>query len=253
MSCQLWVVHRGDALQWYIRAPLHHARRGDVARATAMVFASLAYLAVGAFLWSRDPLAACLLVFVPHGIRLFGMNAMNEYAQHALVDARRGHPEDPANNSFLLLRESSASAYPRGLRVKAGNWEDRWYAVHHNFPRKHMSQLSGDCAKIQCNLVFDMDYAAFRKAAMIRDVAALAQAWRPGYRFGPGASAEPGDSRARESGLDAALDMAGREAAITTFFMPAFPRGECGPWASAPSWPFNVMKATGAPTPDKAK
>jgi len=34
-------------LQWYVRAPLHHARRGDVTRAASMALTSVLYLALG--------------------------------------------------------------------------------------------------------------------------------------------------------------------------------------------------------------
>ena len=199
----------------------------------------------GVGLWTKDPLTASLLIFIPHVIRLFGFNAMNEYTQHTLVDNRTGKPEDPANNSFLLLHESPTSLFPRGLRKKGENWEDRWHAVHHNFPRKHMSQQGKECAKIQCNLVFDTDYATFRKAAILKDVKVLADAWRPGYKFTEPPPLSPAtgkpDTRALESGPDAALDQAGREAVIESFFAPAFSESECGDWVRAPSWPFSVM------------
>ena len=74
--------------------------------------------------------------------------------------------------------------------------------------------------------MFDTDYATFRKAAILKDVKVLAEAWRPGYKFtetpplSP-TTGKPG-TRALGSGPDAALDQAGREAVIESFFAPAF-------------------------------
>ena len=125
-------------LQWYLRGPLHHIRNGESEIAIQMFLGEFLYVAAGIALTRWDTFAGLLLVWIPHIIRSMNFNASNEYVQHALVDGRDGNPHDPANNSFLMLQPAPTSTFARGLWSKPDNFEERWHAVHHNFPHKGM-------------------------------------------------------------------------------------------------------------------
>ena len=70
-------------LQWYVRAPLHHARRGDVTRAASMAATSIAYLALGACVGGGgggEPVMCDVLLSVMH-TRLF-YSVSDEHCGH---------------------------------------------------------------------------------------------------------------------------------------------------------------------------
>ena len=244
-------------LQWYFRAPRYHLQKGEVGTAMTMIATSTLYVVSGVSLLRWDPIAGCLWL-VPHMHRLFTANATNEYCQHALVDPRGNEPEAPSRNSFLLLQPFPTAQFPAGLRKRSENWEDQWHAVHHNFPRRHMSDLQAKRSTITCHLVFDMSYKDFRPAVIQQDVKALAAAWRPGYKFVDASDATKETEVAHEDAVrvakgkakaatedDEEMDQATKEKIVASFFKPAMTQEDCKSWATAPSFPFCFMQGVG--------
>jgi len=225
-------------LQWYVRGPVHHIRNGATGTAIEMIVGEILFVALGIMLTKWDFFAGICLFWSPHICRSLAFNSSNEYVQHALVDGRDGNPHDPANNSFLLLQPCPMhKVMPRGLGSLPDNFEERWHAVHHNFPHKGMVGQDKMAPKVKCNLIFDIDYIAFKNALLKRDMEKLAGWWRPGYNFG--------DDKVKVSQFaeeDKKLDLKGRAALLDSFLYPAYDLDEMGNWLNAPPFPFNFME-----------
>lgn len=224
-------------LQWYVRGVIHHFRNGNSKIAMEMIAGEVAYIAFGIAMTRWDAYAAALLVWIPHLIRSMNFNASNEYTQHALVDGRDGNPHDPANNSFLLLKPVPREKYPRGIRSLPDNFEERWHAVHHNFPLKGMSGQNLVAPKVKCNLIFDTDYLSFKNAVMSKNMIQLAEWWRPGYNFG-----NDNHKVSKYAEADKKLDIQGKAKLLESFLNPAYDLDEMGEWITAPPFPFNMME-----------
>ena len=224
-------------LQWYVRGVIHHFRNGNSEIAKEMMIEEVAYIAFGIALTMWDAYAAALLLWIPHLCRSMCFNSTNEYMQHALVDGRDGNPHDPANNSFLLLKSVPRKKYPRGIRSLPDNFEEKWHAVHHNFPHKGMIGQNLLASKVKCNLIFDTDYVSFNRAIMSRNMTQLAEWWRPGYNFGNDKLKVSQYAKA-----DQKLDIQGKAKLLESFLNPAYDLDEMGEWITAPPFPFNMME-----------
>lgn len=220
-------------LQWYIRGPLVHFTNGNKMIGLEMVFSEIVFLCFGVALTKWDIYAGLLLFWIPHVTRVLCFNGLNEYMQHALVDGRWGNPDDPKYNSFLLLQPSRPPCSARGLRYGfADNFEERFHAVHHNFPHKGMIGQDAYVSKIKCHLVFDTSYVAFVGAIFKRDFNSLAEWWRPCYLA---------DKVSDKQASDAKLSLEEKARLIESFLLPAYDLDEMGDWIKRPPFPFNMM------------
>lgn len=225
-------------IQWYIRGPVHHIKNGTTRTAMEMIVGCVVFVAVGIKLTMWDPLSGVLLFWIPHTVRMMCFNAMNEYIQHALVDGRSGQPEAPANNSFLILNPTRGDALALGLKGRPDNFEERWHAVHHNFPHKGMLGQDKIAPSVRCNLVFDTAMTQFKFALFTGDMMTLAKAWRPGYTFEGAKNTKI--SPFAES--DKKLSLEEKAELLKSFLLPAYSLEEMGDWIEKPRFPFNCME-----------
>ena len=223
-------------LQWYIRGPLHHHRFGNTKLALWMVFTELLHLAIGVALSVYlGTMTGIYLVFIPILTRSMGYAAGKEYSHHAIVDGRAGDPEDSSNNTCIILQPTPRSYLAPGLRAVLDNFEERWHAVHHHFPRFGMINQGTVANKVKCKFVFDTDFVKFKQAIILAEVEKLATWWIPGYSFA-------GEVVSEQSKLDAQLDHAGKVKLMKSFLLPAISEEEMGDWIKEPSFPHFMMK-----------